>query len=271
MSRLRSAFTLIELLVVISIIALLIGILLPALGSARGTARDMKCLSNERQSSIGFHTYANENRLFLPPSFDNSSFSPNTSDWTTLINAFITVNSSRTTEEYVDPVTGEIVGISEVFTCPGAQISNGTRHYGANKLTMPVYFNGTLTNAPLGKLYNLDYMDRSSEIFWIADGGQQDSGDAYAAMDGIDGATFASPPPFFDRSDTDNDDPIDPGQNVDGSSNGQLVLAQPRWRHGNSGKENGSNGGNVNVLFGDGHAASVDRDNFLSRNVRADR
>ena len=53
---------------VISIIALLIGILLPALGSARATARQSACLSNIRQLGIALHTYATDNKDAFPPS-----------------------------------------------------------------------------------------------------------------------------------------------------------------------------------------------------------
>jgi prepilin-type N-terminal cleavage/methylation domain-containing protein len=60
------AFTLIELLVVIAIIAVLISITLPALGSARETARRTKCLANLKSMGLGMQLYLNESNNIFP-------------------------------------------------------------------------------------------------------------------------------------------------------------------------------------------------------------
>ena len=107
-------FTLIELLVVISIIALLISILLPALGNARSAAKSMACLSAERQFGVSILAYAEDNDGYFPPHRDNvedSSIDPNY--WYQLL----------TMGGYISGETGTKV-YSDAFFCMEHEVSN---------------------------------------------------------------------------------------------------------------------------------------------------
>jgi prepilin-type N-terminal cleavage/methylation domain-containing protein len=62
----QRAFSLIELLVVISIIAVLAGMLLPAVGMVKAAAQATQCKSNIRQVFVAYHGYADDYEGALP-------------------------------------------------------------------------------------------------------------------------------------------------------------------------------------------------------------
>jgi prepilin-type N-terminal cleavage/methylation domain-containing protein len=90
-------FTLIELLVVISIIALLVSILLPALNEARNTAKRLLCLSNLHNQGIAFAQYAGDSNSKMPPQYGNYCWHTYTLFHENLFNANAATNQGKIT------------------------------------------------------------------------------------------------------------------------------------------------------------------------------
>ncbi|MBX3359880.1 MAG: type II secretion system protein [Phycisphaeraceae bacterium] len=119
------AFTLIELLVSISIIAVLIGILIPSLSQARESARRVRCLANLRGLGTGLNLYMDTNNRILPKvSFLQDQAEGDGETDETLLDVLDSyIDAPRPRREIPDDPTSLYISV-EPYVCPGDRKSS---------------------------------------------------------------------------------------------------------------------------------------------------
>ncbi len=248
----RQAFTLIELLVVISIIALLVGILLPALGAARKTAQRAVCLSNQRQVGVAMMAYATNNKGLLPYTmYQESAADPQTRWWHRLILDGAAVGSTE------EEGSGNLVCPSDIKTYvpdppsgspdpdDNVACSYGMNNYlsiadGVDSLANPTTPNGIDAYNPSLVWHPIDNMLRPSDLLLITE-------IYYGHILDMEYSTTG---------------PLTDAQKVKVHTEGERTPGLTVWNRlewGRHSSEIDDQAGKINALFVDGHAQSVAR------------
>ena len=289
LNRSPSGFTLIELLVVISIIALLIAILLPALGAARDTARQITCLANVRSLGQAGFNFAVDHNQHIQATTDDASvvntryyrhqaISPTTGimkDWASSLVPYLGGSPSLAFDQ-IDPDMADYYlcpkdpSLNETFPGYEVIVNIGFNYkpisYGVNAdlASIPTAANGGLLGSSFigvkgdasdGNTYaplggNLDEIYQPSNTLMYADCGTRPSNNAGAIQDRNDITYYIT-----------NFSPG--GGTLQGVEDADWLKGRIPVNHSDLGLTNVDRHNDaINIAFTDGHGELVKRDQW---------
>ena len=231
----RKTFTLIELLVVIAIIAILAGMLLPALSSVKGTAKTIGCLNNLKQIGLGVLGYSDAHDGWIVSSYAVNGKTE--TNWITRVYPYLSGENARSEYTYA----GTENTYFKILACPAETVGFGAHstgkfyysHYGHNSQGL-----GSASNAKGSDKYTSPYIP-------------------------VNESKLIAPQKAVTLMDTGRLS----------SSYIQYHSTQAAWRHspgascvGEIGSTRVYNGTKANTAFYDGHAATVEKKDAYTKN-----